>query len=147
MNDDDFEFIEVVNISPTDPVNLSGVKFTEGIEFTFGDETLTPGERAVIVHDLAAFQFRYGTGPRVLGQYGQTVEDFQLANGGETLTLVDAAGGAIQSFRYDDDWFTDTDGRGPTLVVVDTSADRSNWDLATGWRPASRISARRAAPT
>ena len=134
LNDDDFEYIEIINISTTDSVNLSGVQFTDGIDFTFGDVTLAPEESGVIVHDLAAFQFRYGTGPRVLGQYGQTPEDYQLANGGETLTLLDAVGGMIQSFRYDDSWYDDTDGRGPTLVVVDTSADRSDWDLATGWR-------------
>ena len=40
----------------------------------------------------------------------------------------------IQSFHYDDDWYPETDGRGPTLVVVDLAADRGNWDLETGWR-------------
>jgi hypothetical protein len=61
---DDFEFIEVMNTG-SEPLNLRDIRFAQGVDFTFSDVTLTPGERAVVVHRLAAFRLRYGNGPRV----------------------------------------------------------------------------------
>ena len=63
---DDFEFIELMNTG-AEPLNLRDIRFSQGIDFTFTDSTLAPGERAVLVQNRAAFQFRHGTGPRVLG--------------------------------------------------------------------------------
>ena len=133
-DDDDFEFVEVVNISDVATVDLAGVRFIDGIQFTFGDLELGPGGRVVIARNQAAFQFRYGSSATLAGQYGGTPDDVRLSNNGETLTLVDAAGSVIQSFRYDDNWHAATDGEGTSLAVVDESADRANWELASGWR-------------
>jgi hypothetical protein len=115
-------------------VNLAGIHFSEGIELTFGDVTLGPGERAVAVSNLAAFQLRYGTAIPVAGEYGQTVDAFRLANGGETIALRDAGGGLIQSFRYDDDWYPDTDGLGPSLVIKNALSSMESWNDPAAWR-------------
>jgi hypothetical protein len=133
-DDEDFEFVEVVNISSVATIDLSGVQFIDGIQFTFGDLDLGPGERLVVARNQAALEARYGAGIPIAGQYGGTPDDVRLSNNGETITLVDAAGGMIQSFRYDDGWHAATDGEGPSLVVVDETADRSNWEIAAGWR-------------
>ncbi|RYZ28105.1 MAG: hypothetical protein EOP49_41735, partial [Sphingobacteriales bacterium] len=76
---DSFEFIEVMNISATETVNLTDLKFTEGITFSFPTLALAPGTRALIVGNQAAFQKRYGTGGTILGQY-------QAADGSNRLT-------------------------------------------------------------
>ena len=135
LDDDDFEFIEVVNISPTATVDLAGVQFVDGIQFTFGEMELAPDERIVVVRNQAAFEFRHGTGIRIAGEYGGTPEDVKLSNNGEVITLSDAAGSVIQSFRYEQDWHPTTDGQGPSLVVLTEAGDPTNWELALGWRP------------
>ena len=139
VGDNDFEFIELVNTSTTQSLNLSGVQFVEqvlnndnqGITFTFSDLTLAPGERVVVVQNLDAFELRYGTTANVAGEYSG-----KLSNGGETITLRDATGQTIQQFAYDDaaPWPTSTDGGGSSLTVVDTAGDynsSSNWTAAT----------------
>lgn len=134
VDDDDFEFVELQNIHDTATIDLAGVRFTDGIEFTFGNESLAPGERIAVVRNRVAFDHRYGEGIRIAGEYGTTPEDYKFNNSGETITLLDAGGGVIQSFAYRDDWHPATDGGGPTLVVVDSHAARELWSLSTGWR-------------
>ena len=85
-DNNDFEFLEIYNPNPVGSINLEGMQFDNGITFSFGDVDLGPGERAVIVRNLAAFQARYGTSIRVLGMYAGT----SLSNSGEQLTLVDS---------------------------------------------------------
>jgi hypothetical protein len=134
VDDDDFEFVELQNIHDTATIDLAGVRFTDGIEFTLGSESLAPGERIVVVRNRIAFEHRYGEGIRIAGEYGTTPEDYKLNNSGETVTLLDASGGVIQSFAYRDDWHPSTDGGGTTLVVVDSHAAREAWSVSTGWR-------------
>ena len=139
VGDNDFEFIELVNTSLTQSLNLEGVQFVEqvlnndnqGITFTFGDLTLAPGERIVVVENIEAFELRYGTTANVAGQYSGA-----LSNGGETITLLDATGQTIQQFAYDDvaPFPTSPDGGGASLIVVDTEGDYNsgaNWVAST----------------
>ena len=57
---DDFEFVELLNTS-SQPIDLSGVYFNEGISFFFAENTiLEPNHRLVLVRDLEAFTARYG---------------------------------------------------------------------------------------
>jgi hypothetical protein len=133
-NDDDFEFLEIANVHPTNSVNLAGLQFVEGITVTLDELTLAPGEFAVVVANRAAFEFRHGTSIPIAGEYGQTPEQYRLANGGETITLVDAVGGLIQTFRYQDNWYSATDGDGPSLVIVNVNASTSTWSDAPAWR-------------
>ena len=88
-DNDNFEFIELFNSSTTGTVDLAGMQFDDGITFVFGDVQLGPGERAVVVKDLSAFQARYGASIHVLGEYGA---DTSLSNGGEQVRLVDSVG-------------------------------------------------------
>jgi hypothetical protein len=134
-DDDDYEFIELLNVG-TQPVQLAGVRFANGIELTLASGTLAPGEYGVVVRNQAAFENRYGTGRRVLGVYGGTVEDFGLQNNGERIVLVDAGGGAIHDFTYDDagSWPADADGAGPSLVISDSAGNPSNWPDPLRWR-------------
>ena len=54
------EFIELANISGT-LVDLAGVAFTQGIDFTFDDSaTLAPGGRLILVADRDAFEATHG---------------------------------------------------------------------------------------
>ena len=55
-----------MNISDQD-VDLAGVAFTQGITFSFGDDTtLTPGQRVVLVADAAAFESAFGDSATIL---------------------------------------------------------------------------------
>src|SRR4029453_5142201 len=72
-NSDDFEFLELENIS-TQKVSLLGLRFVGpgGIEFDFGNApvlSLNPGGRLVLVKSRTAFALRYGSGLVVAGEY------------------------------------------------------------------------------
>ena len=143
--DDEFEFLEFINVGDQ-TINLDGVQLVqtdlaeqvEGVSFAFNAQVLKPNERAVAVKNLDAFRSRYGHEVTILGgnedaQLTNDVFSGRLANGGETITLVDAAGQIIQQFDYDDEggWPGRADGRGSTLEVVDLTGDYSDPD---NWR-------------
>jgi hypothetical protein len=133
---DDFEFIEVMNISGGE-VDLGGSAFVliasgdhlEGVEFKFPPGTLIgPGQRLVVAANSAAFTARYPDVP-VAGDYSN-----RLDNNGEWITLVDAGGNIIDRFRYNDasPWPEQADGDGPSLVLSDPEsapdpADPASW--------------------
>jgi hypothetical protein len=135
---DEFEFIELLNIS-AEPIELQNSTLLGAVGFTFSDSAeLSPGERVVVVENQAAFEHRYGTSIRIVGQWTD-----KLSNSGETLTLNDAVGQPIHSFTYEDGddpgeeaWPTAPDGNGPTLVVVDTEG---NYNDGVNWRASSTI--------
>ena len=128
---EDFEYIEFRNTGPTN-INLAGVHFTNGVEFTFPAVTLAPGSNTLIVRNLAAFTSRYGTNLSVAGAYVGILD-----NGGESLRLDDAVGEKILDFSYDNDWYLITDGPGASLVIVDAAADWKTWDFPASWRPSA----------
>jgi hypothetical protein len=128
-NADDYEFIELMNIG-TGTLDLTGVRFTQGISFQFPNAMpLAGGARVLVVKNLAAFTVRYGAGHNIAGEYPVP----NLSNSGETLTLVDATGAVIQTFTYSDDWAPLSDGSGRSLVIRDPLAPVTNWQSATGW--------------
>lgn len=133
-DDDDFEFLELANINASHVANLAGVRISGGVQWSAGAATLAPGEHAVVVRNAAAFAFRYGPNVRILGAYGEGVGDFKLDNSGEALALLDAGGGEILAFAYDDRWYPATDGSGRTLAVVDAVANKASWSTAAAWR-------------
>jgi hypothetical protein len=95
---------------------------------------LNPGESIVVVHNLAAFISRYGTGIRVAGEFSGS-----LANEGEELTLLGLLGEPILDFSYSPAWYPITDGGGFSLVAVDPTAPPGAWGLAQNWRPSSQL--------
>jgi len=130
LQNGDAEFIELMNISDT-VINLSGVSFTDGISYAFGDQdSLAPRQRIVLVSDPVAFAATYGAGVPVAGVYTS-----RLANDGERITLAAADGSIIQTLRYNDKepWPTIADGTGYSLVLVAPAA-MPNPDLPQNWR-------------
>src|SRR5690606_29963775 len=70
--DDDFEYLELQNISGDVTLDLADVRFHKGIDFDFSDGDITlllPGERVLVVKNRAAFEARYGTGLPVTGEW------------------------------------------------------------------------------
>ena len=131
---DELEFLELRNGSPTESIDLSGVRFVDGVDFDFSSSALKrldPGERLVIVANATAFAARYGAGVPVAGQYVG-----RLDNGGERLRLIDAQGEEILDFGYKD-WFPAADGGGYSMEVVDEQAGPDRWGDKTQWRVGS----------
>lgn len=116
VDNDDFEFVEVVNSHPTLAANLSGYTLSGGVQFAFPSVNLGPGEYAVVVEDMAVFEQRYGTGLNVLGEWTG-----RLANDGEQLVLTDGLGRTLLDFEYNDanPWAQRADGAGASLELAD----------------------------
>lgn len=134
---DDTEFIEFQNIG-AETIDLSGVTFSEGLDFTFPlAMTLAPGERVVAVRDLTAFEARYGAGLPVAGVF---LNDNSLDNSGDRLTLLGENGSIIRTLRYNDKapWPVAADGDGASLVLID-AASNPDHALPESWRASSVI--------
>lgn len=114
----DFEFIELTNIGQS-PLDLSGIRFTDGIDYTFAaGTTLAAGAQIVVARNHASFLTRYPTASNVLADGSN---DGALDNSGETiaLTLPAPLDVHILRFRYDPAWYPLSDAAGHSLVVAD----------------------------
>ena len=133
---DDFEFLEIKNISATKPLALAGLRLTNGIDFTFGEVSVPAGQYVVVVSNRAAFEFRYSGFPgTIAGEYGSgLVDGTKLSNSGEKIQLDSPVGGTIHEFSYRDGWYDHTDGDGFSLTIRDPDGAPELWDLAEGWR-------------
>jgi hypothetical protein len=141
---DEFEFIELVNISDAS-IDLSGVRFVrssegdqmEGVSFEFAAsaiQQMAGGGRVLLVEDVEAFAKRYGSELPVAGAWSGG-----LSNGGEQLTLT-VNGQPLLQFRYEDDWYAETDGGGYSLEFVDVAnPDLASWSEGANWRSSLRI--------
>src|SRR2546429_2149849 len=109
---EDFEFIELKNIGAT-ALDLSGIHFTNGIEFSFANSAVTgldSGQLVVIVKNLPAFTSRYGALPNITGEYSGSLD-----NAGERLSLEGLLAEPILDFNYNATWCPATDGFGFSL--------------------------------
>ena len=119
----DYEFVEFRNTGP-DVLDLTGVRFTDGIEYVFTNgagSNVAPGEYVVLARDPADFAERYDTAAMNLaGPYAGA-----FANEGETVRLVDPLGSLIVEFQYADGrgWPLAADGGGHALVPLDRAMD------------------------
>jgi hypothetical protein len=130
----EFEYIELKNISSADTLSLAGVRFIEGITFDFTGSAVTslaPGGRVLLVKNRFAFEARYGPNYTnlIAGEYIGNLD-----NSGDRIRLVDATNEEIHDFDYEDDWYPITDGAGFSLAIVDEAADPGEWDNKTNWR-------------
>jgi spore coat protein CotH len=135
---DAFEFIELKNISTNVTLDLVGVHFTNGVDFTFTGSAVTqlaPQQRVLVVRDVAAFTARYGSGLRIAGTFSNALD-----NAGETIRLDDAMGEKILEFNYQDGWYPLADGLGFSLVIRDENALWNTWDLGASWRASAVVS-------
>lgn len=131
---DELEFLELRNLSPTEVLDLNGVRLVDGVDFDFSTSALkrlNPGARCVVVANPAVFAARYGSAVPVAGQYSG-----RLDNGGERLRLIDAKGEEVLDFNYKDG-VPAADGGGYSLEVVDEQADPDAWDDKAQWRAGS----------
>lgn len=140
-----YEFVELHNTSDSQTLDLAGVSFTQGIEYTFPAGTTLPPLGYVLVvpasieGNFASFRAFYGLGTEIsiVGPYSGA-----LNNAGEPITLKTAAGGAnILSFEYGDGrgWPVAADGAGHSLVPL-ASAIRGGGgqlDYPGNWRASS----------
>ena len=134
----DTEYLELMNTSETETLDLSGVKFTAGIDFTFGaGTTLAPGNRILIVLDQTAFEAVHGAGHPISGVFQN---GSRLNNGSDRIKLEDASNSSIQEFTYDDEspWPVGPDGGGFSLVLIDPTSSPDH-DEASNWRESSLI--------
>jgi hypothetical protein len=118
-DNDDFEFVELQNISETTTLDLTDVQFSQGIDFMFAPGTmLTPGQRVLVVKSAAAMNARYGPGLNIAGEFANLTA---LSNGGESIRLDDADNSTIFDVTFDDaaPWYPSTDGAGASLVLID----------------------------
>ena len=132
---DEFEYLELMNISDQ-PISLVGYQFADGITFDFAETAgaiIDPGQRVVLVKNLAAFEFRYGTTARIAGVYTGS-----LSNGGETLQINDASGGLVRSLTYDDaePWPAAADGFGLSLIIINPHGNPDP-ETSDSWRASS----------
>lgn len=133
---DEFEYVEVTNVGQS-PLDVGGVRLVEnlpdgttsGIAFSLPARTLAAGESVIVARNVAAFASRYGASGVPVGPFTG-----QLSNGGEQLTLVGPQGDLIQQFAYDDGWYPNTDGQGPSLQVRSASTTlNADWGKASAW--------------
>ena len=152
VDSDEFEFTEVTNIGDQ-RINLAGVSFvesvidgeSEGIRFTFEQQTLAPGASLVVVENVDAFQARYGTDIAIANGFDQPLDPSgeyggKLSNNSETIRLLDADGELIREVRYDDEWHLPADGDGFSLEVTNVN-EIATEPLSTAalWRASSVI--------
>jgi len=140
-----FEFIELYNVSPF-PYDLTGLRFTEGIEFDFDQGSILeigPRQFVIVAKDVAAFEARYGTGLNVSGPYQR-----RLSDKGERVVLTTQFGETVFDVSYDDvgGWSNWADGYGTSLELVDPEAVPPPGDQRTEflenpvhWRPSGRV--------
>ncbi len=134
---ENFEFIELKNIGNLN-LNLVGVHFTNGIDFTFtatnAVTNLAPGNYIVLVKNLVAFQSRYPTVTNVAGQFSGNLD-----NSGERLYLEGSLKEPFLDFSYNDSWYPATDGRGFSLVNRNENFSPGNGANPSAWRPSTAI--------
>jgi len=132
------EFVELFNRGSVE-VNLTGWRFTDGIQFELPEGTkLGAGKYLVVARDPQRIRDIYGlpatdvVGPQddvARGEFGV------LSDGGERLTLVDFRGNTADTVKYEDggDWPSWSDGGGSTLELIDPWQDNDcpqSWDAS-----------------
>ncbi|MCP3974127.1 MAG: hypothetical protein GY720_06515, partial [bacterium] len=136
------EFIELMNISDSVTLDLTNVRFTDGVAFNFTGSavtTLAPGARVLVIRNRAAFEAVYGTvhDPIIAGEFEMSGA---LSNAGERIKLEDADNGTIRELVYFDvaPWPSAADGGGFSLVLIDPATSPDPAD-PLNWRPSGFV--------
>jgi hypothetical protein len=133
-----YEFIELFNSGNT-PLQLDGVTFSRGINYTFGPDTnIQPGQYLVLASNAGIFQLRYGFAP-----FG--VFTGSLANEGEPVELLDAIGTPFERVDYKilDPWPALTLGNDKSLSLYSPTNDNTQ---GANWRWSSQAHGTPGAP-
>jgi hypothetical protein len=132
LNGANFEFVEVKNTSTTKTLDITGVRFTSGITYTFGTMSLEPGAFAVVAKTPSAF-----TGiANVVGPFAG-----RLDNSGEqiALTLPEPYSANIMCFTYESAWYPAAFGAGSSLQVLDPLVSRAAFADKTSWQASVNV--------
>lgn len=131
-NTDTLEYVEITNFG-SGTINLNGWKLATGVDFTFPNITIGPGQYICVATDSAAF----------LSFYGFSAYDYAQAlnnSGGDTLRLFDSFNNLIDYVPYRSNsapWPQgppSPNGGGPSVEFCDFQTDNSvgsNWAIAT----------------
>ena len=124
---EEYEFIEIHNAT-ADPIDISAYQFTEGVSFTFPNNTiLAPKSYAIIARNpdlyghLACQVFQWTSG--------------SLDNLGEHIQLVNEDGQIVDEVSYSNlaPWPSLPAGSGPSLHLIEaylTNDQAQNWEAA-----------------
>lgn len=134
----DTAFVELFN-SSTNTIELGGWRL-DGVDFVFPPgSVITNQQYLVVAADRYAFGNFFGPASVVAGDFNA-----RLDNDGETLSLLrpngtNAPPTAIDRVRFEAvaPWPDSANGRGPSLQLIDPTADNarvSNWSDGSGWR-------------
>ena len=131
------EFVEIQNAGDV-TVSLSNMRFARGVTFDFSGSAITelaPGELVVLVNSREAFGLRYDIATIPIGgEYGGSLSDRS-----EVMEIAGPLGESIVDFSYSDTWYTDTDGLGPSLELIDPRAtSAANLGDPAFWRASER---------
>ncbi|HAK94749.1 MAG TPA: hypothetical protein DCM87_07025 [Planctomycetes bacterium] len=125
------EWIELLNAG-SESVDLTGWRFTRGIDYALPDGTIVPaGHCLVVARNPARVQSDYGiTG--VIGGHASG-----LKNGDEKIVLRDHLGNIADEVHYADDgeWPAAADGGGPSIELVNPGCDNRSgqaWAASAG---------------
>ncbi|HEY1108247.1 MAG TPA: lamin tail domain-containing protein [Opitutaceae bacterium] len=130
----DYEYVELQNIGAT-TLDLGGVRFTNGIDYTFpSGTTLAGGAFIVVAKNRTAYLSRYPSTAALLAPNAFTGS---LDNSGETLALTLPSPWAVHivRFRYESTWSALASGSGYSLVAraAPTTA-AGGYSERTAWR-------------
>lgn len=126
VDNDTTEFIELFNAGDTE-ANLSGYRFTDGVELILPDGTVLPaGSFLVIANDSAGFHGHYGFPAHFIFDGGLKNSSEQVEFSAPDSTVIDAV-----TFSDSDPWPTAPDGNGPSLELIEPTLDNS---LAENWQ-------------
>ena len=124
------EFVELKNISTTLTINIGGVKFSNGIDYTFPANTmLTPGQFIVITSHPTNFLSIYG-----FAAFNGVAYIGKLADGGERVRLeIGDFQLGVLDFTFSSAWHP-ANTNGASIEIINPLAARTTWDLAESWR-------------
>ena len=129
------EYLELQNIGAT-ALDLSGVRFTKGVTYTFAPgTTLAAGAFVVVCKDRTAFIGQFGAGvPLAAGVFTGALDD-----AGESIAFRPPAPYELNilNFAYDSTWYFATNN-GYSLNVVNAVATApGDWGKKTTWTASS----------
>jgi|GEM_PF-664048 len=128
---DSLGFLEFTNIGDT-PLDLTGVRISDGVEFTFPNRVLEPGEFVIVAANPEAFLLKYDSSlePIIVGPYSKNLS----ANGEDIrIQLPVPLTAAIIDFEYDGDWYPEATGGGRSIITTGLTVppslygDRASW--------------------
>ncbi len=120
------EFLELHNFTDA-PIDVSGFRFTRGIDFTIPEGTSIAAGGYLVITDDPALLAEHWDYQDALGPWRG-----QLADSGENIRLLDRLGNIVDEVRYHEGgaWSIWADGRGASLELLDP---RQPNDFGTAW--------------